>query len=90
MIQIVIDIPDKLHRQIITNTYCENESDFDFLSNYIRRGTPLPKGHGRLIDEDTLKEKSFFATAFTEVVDVLDIDDSPTIIEADKESEVEE
>lgn len=42
----------------------------------ITNGTPLPKGHGRLIDADTLIEK---APEIQEYLDVL----TPTIIEAD-------
>lgn len=48
--QIVIDIPDNKYQWIkdnpltYDNEYCEA----------IRKGTPLPKGHGRLIDADML------------------------------------
>jgi len=48
----------------------------------IKNGTPLPKGHGRLIDADALKNgwKNGF---HKKIVDAL-MDDAPTIIEADK------
>ncbi len=49
-------------------------------------GTPLPKGHGRLIDADALKNE--WKNGFhKKIVDAL-MDDAPTIIEADKESEI--
>jgi hypothetical protein len=48
--------------------------------NAIKNGTPLPKGHGRLIDEEYITDfEGHYITT-----------DAPTIIEADKESEVEE
>ena len=57
----------------------------DIMGDAIANGTPLPKGHGRLIDADALlkdvkdNSESYFADDFThEWVDV-----APTIIEAD-------
>lgn len=53
----------------------------------IMNGTPLPKGHGRLIDADKLNiydvspADGFVVMGVTEE----DIDLAPTIIEADKE-----
>ena len=49
-----------------------------YFERVIMWGTPLPKGHGRLIDADALTEK---APEIQEYLDVL----APTIIEADKE-----
>jgi hypothetical protein len=50
--QIVIDIPSEMYNDI--------KSGKDGYSNYVhtavRNGTPLPKGHGRLIDADYLKD----------------------------------
>ena len=78
-----------------------SDEDYEYLKTHnkhglyssILNGTPLPKGHGRLIDADALKmdirsnygyeeyEKSEFCS---------ELDDAPTIIEADKaESEDE-
>lgn len=53
----------------------------------IQRGTPLPKGHGRLIDSDELKRiiqenDVLYMTGFN--VRLCDINNTPTIIEADK------
>ena len=46
--QIVIDIPEGVYNQIV-------EQDLDgIMANAIKHGTPLPKGHGRLIDADDL------------------------------------
>lgn len=51
----------------------------------IKNGIPLPKGHGRLKDTDELlrKHPDFDAYPFPSTT----IDNAPTIIEADKESE---
>ena len=62
----------------------------DILDGVIN-GTPLPKGHGRLIDADELYEDFIDGTegydcntwSRIEIGDI--IEDTPTIIEADKE-----
>jgi hypothetical protein len=71
--------------------------------NAIKNGTPLPKGHGRLIDADRLLEYGACpndcngTTTCMEsykhlhcpirVFDIESINDTPTIIEADKEKQ---
>lgn len=82
--QIVIDISEEdynfVKRQVadgITNP----------LKICIANGTPLPKGHGRLIDVDELKKiiqenDVLKMTGFN--VRLCDINNTPTIIEADK------
>jgi len=50
--QIVIDIPEDYYK-VIKEIPAEY-STTDML--IIRNGTPLPKGHGRLIDADALKK----------------------------------
>lgn len=59
----------------------------------IMKGTPLPKGHGRLIDADELYETSRLCHTEedgTACVEWREINDAPTIIEADKMAESEE
>ena len=78
--QIVIDIPDNWEKEL-------NQSKITFADvvdiDTIRNGTPLPKGHGKLIDSDALwdayhdNDYDFYEA----------LADAPTIIEADKESE---
>ena len=46
-------------------------------AHYIKDGTLLPKGHGRLIDADDIDNH---------IVGSVDTRDCPTIIEADKEN----
>ena len=53
--KIVIDIDEKLHR--IIEQYgiaCLNDVERKVLRDVISDGTPLPKGHGDLIDRDEL------------------------------------
>ena len=86
--KIVIDIDEDLYKSIIGHR-CKNRlqqrCDYEDLKNAIEDGTSLPKGHGRLIDADALWKKWVF-----DAIGKQEIDDAPTIIEADTESEVEE
>ena len=91
--QIVIDIPEDYY-EIIKH---DVEHGNDYLPfTLIANSTPLPKGHGDLIDAEellktldvTLKVKGFdnaleVAKRMLEVVDT--IEKAPVIIEADKE-----
>ena len=90
--QIVIDIDDNLYTRLFDNGV-DNYDDAVDMAKTIRKGTVLSKGHGRLIDADTYKEKIF------RVFPCNDRDDQnirrstemailsvPTIVEADKEN----
>lgn len=49
--QIVIDIDDALYRSVTNNdAYVLEDVDWILLENAIANGTPLPEGHGRLVD----------------------------------------
>lgn len=95
--QIVIDIPDEMY-QGIKETFkvisgSRRSERFDYiLFNAVNTGTPLPKGHGRLIDVDELEPRDISPEAWYSPMwgfELVDIEDAPTIIEADKaESEV--
>lgn len=52
--QIVIDIPEDTY--IATCNESMLPPDVKNVVNAIKNGTPLPKGHGRLIDEDEVIE----------------------------------
>lgn len=99
--KLLIDIDENLYTRLFDNG---NIDAVDMLKACvtIRKGMPLPKGHGRLIDENYLL--SFLQCEEYETCtwsDCSDCDreksikrrgilDAPTIIEADKESEEEE
>ena len=92
--QIVIDIPEEEY------ALCKKQWDtecLDTLMIAVKYGTPLPKGHGRLIDADELtKQLETVANdewnkqvgASKGLEDAIDIvDNEQTIIEKDKEGE---
>ena len=74
-IELVIKIPKQVYN------YITRLNSRNLAEEYIKNGTPLPKGHGRLIDAD-----KFISEHFGEVARL--VDDAPTIIESDTESEV--
>lgn len=101
--QMVIDIPKYVYEDI--KEVYEHNHTVEATYSYIYHGTPLPKGHGRLIDADKLKEwvQDVIKVNYTIedrtdavaqellVLDWFDerIDSAPTIIEADKAGEEE-
>lgn len=79
--KIIIDIPEGWFCRL------QNEWGWALAENVreaIKSGTPLPKGHGRLIDADALIAKVEDLGACNGVSEGA-IDRAPTIIEADKE-----
>lgn len=89
--QVVIDIDDNLYTRLFDNGD-EYVADMRRACVAIRKGTPLPKGHGRLIDADKtisnicgsscgchLEECGHDEPCFS----VTRIESAPTIIEAD-------
>ena len=87
--QIVIDIPEDVYGKLLEEQQLPNRINLEY---YISHGTPLPKGHGRLIDVDAItKDFNTFQDSF-----VINMDGrgfkgiaciAPTIIEADKEDQ---
>ena len=84
-IELVIKIPEKEY----TNICLMSKDGIGMaLYDWIANGTPLPKGHGRLIDADKLHHcecKGNFSECDTcldaELCDL--VNEAPTIIEAD-------
>lgn len=94
--QVVIDISEKDYQTL------KKKDKFDAMYlNYYEKlivyGTPLPKGHGRLIDADKflkdneaytgfILDSRFFGgkNAYKDALEDL-VDEAPTIIEADRE-----
>ena len=76
--QVVIDIPEKTYYRIqalVSSDYFEHDICGDSMQR-IANGTPLPKGHGRLIDEEQIPGDGGW--------DFSDrLMSTPTIIEAD-------
>lgn len=82
--QIVINIPDEVYNLCATDKYfVYNESEI--IRKAIKNGVLLPKGHGRLIDADTL-DKDFSKCACGDDCNFLicPVYNQKVIIEADK------
>lgn len=76
--KMVIDISENWETQIMNMSDSEV---IDFLYAIICSGTPLPKGHGRLLDVDVVKEGIGDLDGFSMLERC--IDEMPTVIEAD-------
>lgn len=84
--QIVIDIPKEMMSYINKNEFnAISEAFYGSMAMLaIKNGTPLPKGHGRLIDADALGEELHRYTEAPYQYALKVFNDAPTIIEADK------
>lgn len=86
--KIVIEIAEKYYTDIKESEHCGNYSVL-YALDAIRNGIPLPKGHGRIIDESEITsiyyhEEKAEQGAINFRGTVIDGTDAPTIIEADK------
>ena len=70
--KLVIDISEDDYRKVQ-----DGRASVSMMRKAIRNGTPLPKGHGRLIDADRLMRVDHIILEST-------VNNAPTIIEADK------
>ena len=81
--KIVIDIDDEQVLFDIKNRSLEAQTETDkVIINALYNGTPLPKGHGRLIDADAYRKEMMDSREF-DFFKRLDM--QPTIIEAESE-----
>ena len=87
--KIVIDIQDDVYRVLKDDIYPIPDTERLALvfKTLVKKGTPLPKGHGRLIDADEFKFDilTIIEPDLDRILDYLT--DAQTIIEADKKSE---
>ena len=90
--KIVIDIPDNI-MEYLRNNGCLSVIYTDEVAKAIINGTPLPKGHGKIIAEPTEEDitktvggQNDFAECIKDAVKAV-FDNALTIIEADKEAE---
>ena len=79
--QIVIDIPNTIYQRYLKDDY--DLGDADVVRQRIQQGTPLPKGHGELVDYEELKSNAREYGAYAETT--LSHIKPKIIIEADKE-----
>ena len=89
--QIVIDIPEWKYKDIREGVKASKRINYSIppIFEAVANGTPLPKGHGRLIDADVFIQNE----SCCGYIEDMDIDyfkqHTPTIIPADTESEEE-
>lgn len=78
--QIVINIPDEEY-----NIIKKSKAPMSWAEHLIKNGTPLPKGHGRLLDEKDILDTENNDGGWYDLVDMPDyISGVKAIIEADK------
>ena len=77
--QVVINIPDEAYAVLKSKPVLDNIAE-----SIIANGTPLPKGHGRLIDADAYRKDMMDSREFN-FFKILDM--QSTIVEADRESD---
>ena len=80
-IELVIKIPEDSYKAICNGWM--PPSEVGNVVQGIKNGTPLPKGHGRLIDSKDAYKK-FYNRSMAKIGKEV-LDETPTIIEADKE-----
>lgn len=86
-IELVIKIPEEIYKNIQGEKFwLDSGLTLSNAYDFIKNGTVLPKGHGRLIDADDIK--SYFSDReggdFTAFHFYDTVENAPTIIEADK------
>ena len=88
--KLIIDIPKDVIESAKSNPNYYPTYHFEKIWRAIAKGKLLPKGHGRLIDADELEPRDISPEAWYSPMwgfELVDIEDAPTIIEADTESE---
>jgi hypothetical protein len=85
-IELVIKIPEEMMSYINKNEFnAISEAAYGSMAMLaIQNGTPLPKGHGRLIDKDALGEKLHRYTEAPYQYALTVFNESPIIINADR------
>lgn len=87
-IEVVIKIPEEIHQDIMNykpKDKFQQTVIYQLLKIYIRKGVPLPKGHGRIGDLDALRcENTDFDTYNDYCIMFDEIEAAETIIGADK------
>ena len=81
-IELVIKIPEEMYKWVDdVNKFFNYYGTSDFV-DLVKNGTPLPKGHGKLVDLDQMCE-DYWDGNYMEI-HFNDLDNIKTIIETDK------
>lgn len=93
--KLIIDIPDRIHYAIELGITVNGSDASQMLIDAVKNGTPLPKGHGRLIDADELELDYDWSEYETDTGQLIvngyqaysstQVESAPIIIEADRE-----
>ena len=91
--KIIIDIPEVFYEALrktdeIISGQRSGKTLMSVIYNAVAQGTPLPKGHGELIDRGQALNECYRITVDGDVFEVVQYETLlgvPTIIEADKE-----
>jgi len=82
--KLIVEIPEGMLDELRTCKF--PLQDAYRLCAVIENGIPLPKGHGALKDIDAIiSEHAMTKYDWSDCVDIEDLKNAPTIIEADKE-----
>ena len=82
--KLMIEIPKKVYNKAITRGHYTID-----IADYLKNGTPLPKGHGDLIDRNKLFDELNKNDVPYNVASYI-IEKADVVIEADKKSENKE
>ena len=92
--QVVVELPDEYYEALRNSSHVylmmggrgNGKTLVSTILVAVANGTPLPKGHGRLIDADAMKTIKNIQSANFNAFELIRywIDNQPTIIEADK------
>lgn len=100
--KLVIEMPTEQYKRIVKAPRCvdfnETVEDRNILVKAIQNGTPLPEGHGKLVDVNSIPDEDRTITvksllypgtiAYAGAINLEEyVNNLPTIIEADTESE---
>ena len=80
--KIVIDIDDNLYTRLFDNGV-DNYDDAVDMAKAIRKGKPLPKRHGKLIDSNVLWDA--FQDLGQDFYEAFDFAEANAVVEADEE-----
>ena len=91
-VELVIKIPEEVYEHILKAKSVPDVLGIDMVNtiNAVKNGTPLPKGHGRLIDAreyENIIRKHYFDNSTVIRCTEIALDNATPIIEADTESE---
>ena len=85
-IELVIKIPEVAYKYYKDRIPIIGDARMDVIPRSIALGTPLPKGHGKLIDEKEISLSGIhFATELDHATMIGRLNAAPAIVEADKE-----